>query len=162
MFNIAEENRVAAINAGNAIDAAKFNNQIDMQVKTFNEQADLQREQWNAANAQAVEQSNIQWRRQANTIDTAATNAANQENLAKALGNLNTNIKGAFKGWTEAEAIANKEAIVEAEGIAAKLEASGGNLLAPLDELRKDNERIINDGVSSIAQKEKANEGLRK
>jgi hypothetical protein len=83
-FNIAEENRVAAINAGNAIDAAKFNNQIDMQVKTFNEQADLQREQWNAANAQAVEQSNIQWRRQANTIDTAATNAANQENLAKA------------------------------------------------------------------------------
>ena len=83
-FNIAEKNRVAAINAGNAIDAAKFNNQIDMQVKTFNEQADLQREQWNAANAQAVEQSNIQWRRQANTIDTAATNAANQENLAKA------------------------------------------------------------------------------
>ena len=78
------------------------------------------------------------------------------ENLAKALGNLNTNIKGAFKGWTESEAIANKEAIVEAEGIAAKLEASGGNLLAPLDELRKDNERIINDGVSSIAQKEKA------
>jgi len=82
-FNAAEENRVEAINAANAIDAAKFNNQLDMQVKTFNEQMDLQREQWNAANSQAVEQSNVQWRRQANTVDTAAKNAANQENAAK-------------------------------------------------------------------------------
>ena len=82
-FNAAEENRVEAINAANAIDAAKFNNQIDVQVKTFNEQMDLQREQWNAANAQAVEQSNIEWRRKANTIDTAAKNAVNQENAAK-------------------------------------------------------------------------------
>lgn len=83
-FNAAEENRVKAVNAGNAIDAAKFNNQIDVQVKTFNEQMDLQRDQWNAANSQAIEQSNVQWRRQANTIDTAAKNAANQENAAKA------------------------------------------------------------------------------
>ena len=82
-FNATEENRVAAINAGNAIDAAKFNNQLTTQLKQFNESMDLQREQWNAANAQAVEQSNIQWRRQANTIDTAAQNAANQENVAK-------------------------------------------------------------------------------
>ena len=83
-FNTAEENRVAAMNAGNAIDAAKFNNQIKVQVDSFNEQYDLQREQWNAANAQAIEQSNITWRRNANTIDTAATNATNQENAAKA------------------------------------------------------------------------------
>ena len=83
-FNTAEENRVAAVNAGNAIDAAKFNNQIKVQVDSFNEQYDLQREQWNAANAQAVEQSNIQWRRQANTIETAGINAAKQENAAKA------------------------------------------------------------------------------
>ena len=82
-FNATEENRVEAINAGNAIDAAKFNNQLTTQLKQFNESMDLQREQWNAANAQAVEQSNIQWRRQANTIDTAAQNAANQENVAK-------------------------------------------------------------------------------
>jgi hypothetical protein len=45
---------------------------------------DLQRDQWNATNAQAIEQSNVQWRRQANTIDTAAINAVNQENAAKA------------------------------------------------------------------------------
>jgi len=83
-FNTSETNRASAVNAGNAIDASKFNNQIKVQVDTFNEQYDLQREQWNAANAQAIEQSNIQWRRQANTIDTAATNATNQENAAKA------------------------------------------------------------------------------
>jgi len=83
-FNAAEKNRVSAINAGNAIDVNKFNNQIDVQVDTFNEQQDLQRDQWNTANAQAIEQSNVQWRRQANTINTAAQNATNQENAAKA------------------------------------------------------------------------------
>ena len=82
-FNVTEANRVAALNAGNAIDVAKFNNQLETQLEQFNESMDLQREQWNAANAQAVEQSNIQWRRQSNTIDTAATNAANQENAAR-------------------------------------------------------------------------------
>jgi hypothetical protein len=82
-FNTTEANRVAAVNAGNAIDVAKFNNQLTTQLAQFNEQMDLQRDQWNAANAQAIEQSNIQWRRQANTIDTAAVNAANQENVAR-------------------------------------------------------------------------------
>ena len=82
-FNKTEENRVGAINAANAIDAAKFNNQLKTQLAEFNEQMDLQRDQWNAANAQAVEQSNVTWRRQANTINTAAQNAANQENAAK-------------------------------------------------------------------------------
>ena len=33
-----------------------------------------------AANAQAIEQSNVEWRRKANTIDTAAQNAVNQQN----------------------------------------------------------------------------------
>ena len=82
-FNASEKNRISAINEANSIDAAKFNNQLTVQVDQFNEQMDLQRDQWNAANAQAIEQSNVQWRRQANTADTAATNAANQENAAK-------------------------------------------------------------------------------
>ena len=43
---------------------------------------DYRRDSWNAANAQAVEQSNVEWRRKANTIDTAAQNAANQQNAA--------------------------------------------------------------------------------
>ena len=82
-FNATEANRMKAMSEANAIDAAKFNNQLSTQIAQFNEQYDLQRDQWNAANAQAIEQSNVQWRRQANTIDTAAVNAANQENAAK-------------------------------------------------------------------------------
>jgi len=45
---------------------------------------DQQREQFNTANKQAIEQADIAWRRQANTINTAATNAANQQNVMNA------------------------------------------------------------------------------
>ena len=88
-FNATETNRTAAINAGNQIDIAKFNNQIATQIDQFNSQMDQQREIWNAQNAQAVEQSNIEWRRQANTIDTAAENAANTAAASQAY-NLST------------------------------------------------------------------------
>jgi len=80
-FNTSETNRMAAINAGNALQASQSQAQLDTQISQFNTQINSQREQWNAANAQAVEQSNINWRRQANTADTAAANAANQQNV---------------------------------------------------------------------------------
>ena len=80
-FNVTEENRMAAIEAGNAIDVQKFNNQLATQISQFNSQQEYQRDQWNAANAQAVEQANVEWRRRANTIDTAAQNAANQQTV---------------------------------------------------------------------------------
>ena len=76
-FNVTEKNRVAAINSGNDIDVEKFNNQLMVQLDQFNAQIDQQREMWNAQNSQAIEQSNTEWRRQANTINTAAENAAN-------------------------------------------------------------------------------------
>jgi len=79
-FNASEANRMEAIQAGNDLQAQQFNEQMAVDVKKFNEQSDFQRDQWNAANAQAVEQSNTQWRRQANLQDTAAQNAANQQN----------------------------------------------------------------------------------
>lgn len=79
-FNAAERNRQAAINAGNFQQAQTIMAQMEADLLKFNEQQDLARDQWNAANAQAVEQSNIQWRRQANTANTAAQNAANQQN----------------------------------------------------------------------------------
>ena len=79
-FNATEKNRMEAINAGNDLQAQQFNEQLNADVQKFNEQQDFQRDQWNAANAQAVEQSNIQWRRQANLANTAAQNTANQQN----------------------------------------------------------------------------------
>ena len=81
-FNAAEKNRMAAMDAGNALEAEKFNTQIATQVKQFNSEQDFKAEQWNAANAQAIEQSNVAWRRSANTAETAAQNAANQQSAS--------------------------------------------------------------------------------
>ena len=79
-FNATAKDRAAAIDAGNELQAASLQAQLDTDVAKFNEQQDFNRDQWNAANAQAVEQSNVQWRRQANLSDTAAQNSANQQN----------------------------------------------------------------------------------
>ena len=79
-FNASEKNRQAAIAQGNYLQAASITAQMDADMQKFNEQQDLARDQWNASNAQAVEQSNVQWRRQANTANTAAQNSANQQN----------------------------------------------------------------------------------
>ena len=81
-FNESEANRMAAIAAGNELAADQFNAQIQAQISQFNSQQDLQVEQFNTANSQAVEQSNVEWRRKANLADTAATNAANQQQAA--------------------------------------------------------------------------------
>jgi hypothetical protein len=97
-FNTTETNKISAIEAGNELEADKFNNELSARIDQFNEQADFQRDQWNAANAQAVEQSNVSWRRQANTIDTAAKNAANQQNSANAF-NLTRDAQNAL--WQE-------------------------------------------------------------
>ena len=83
-FNVTEANRMEAIEAGNFLQADQFSAQLDADINKFNASIETQRDQWNAANAQAVEQSNIAWRRQSNTIDTAAQNAANQQNVQNA------------------------------------------------------------------------------
>lgn len=79
-FNAQQYNVAQLQEAGMEAEAERFNTQLDAQVQQFNSQIDFQRDQWNAANAQAVEQSNVNWRRQANTADTAAANAINQQN----------------------------------------------------------------------------------
>ena len=77
-FNSSEANRTSALNAQNATDVAKFDSQLASQIDQYNAGIEFQRGQWNAQNAQAVEQSNVNWRRQTNTVNTAAQNAANQ------------------------------------------------------------------------------------
>jgi hypothetical protein len=83
-FNVTEANRMEAIEAGNTLQADSLTAQLEADISKFNASIDNQRDTWNAANAQAVEQSNVNWRRQANTIDTAAANAANQQNVQNA------------------------------------------------------------------------------
>ena len=64
----------------------------------FDQELQYRADAWNAANAQAVEQSNIEWRRKANTIDTAAQNASNQQGAGFAF-NLTNNAQNAL--WQE-------------------------------------------------------------
>jgi len=45
---------------------------------------DFERDKFNVANAQAIEQSNLAWRRQVNTINTAAANQVAMQNAQNA------------------------------------------------------------------------------
>ena len=83
-FNATQANMEAAQEANNAVQVASLNAQLETQINEFNAQREFQVDQWNAANAQAIEQSNIVWRRNANTADTAAENAINQQNALNA------------------------------------------------------------------------------
>ena len=83
-FNAQALNAANARNAQRVADVNKANAAIVNQVEQFNEQLDFNRAQWNAANAQAVVNSNVDWRRKANTANTAAQNAVNQQNVANA------------------------------------------------------------------------------
>jgi len=83
-FNAQQSNASEARRVANTADLAKYNTQLAAQNDQFNAQQDFARQQWNTANAQAVEQSNTAWRRQANTINTAAQNAVNAQNAQNA------------------------------------------------------------------------------
>ncbi len=85
-FNAQAENAAVARDAQRISDVNRANAAIMNQVEQFNEQQNFNREQWNAANEQAVINSNIDWRRRANTADTAAQNAVNQQNAQNAFG----------------------------------------------------------------------------
>ena len=73
-FNTAQTNSMQQFNAGQANAISQFNTQIQNQ-----------RDQFNAQNELVIAQSNVQWRRQIATADTAATNRANEINASNAL-----------------------------------------------------------------------------
>lgn len=79
-FNVAEVNKAEAQNAGNSILAQQFQKQQDQAVATFNATLDFNRNVFNAQQQAVIDQSNVLWRRQINTQNTAALNIANQTN----------------------------------------------------------------------------------
>ena len=97
-FNAAQENAAEARRVGITADINKANAMMITQVSQFNAQQRFNREQWNTANAQAVEMSNVEWRRKANTINTAAQNQINMQNAMNAYG-LSTQAMSFF--WQE-------------------------------------------------------------
>ena len=85
-FNAAQENAAEARRVAIEADLNRANAAMVTEINKYNNQVDFNREQWNKANAQAVAQSNVQWRRQSNMIDTAAANEANMRNAMNAFG----------------------------------------------------------------------------
>ena len=97
-FNVQSQNMKNAQDAQREGERQKFNAQLATNIDQFNNQIAFQRDNWNTANAQAVEQSNTQWRRQANTINTAAQNKINSQN---AMNSFNMNQRAMSFLWQE-------------------------------------------------------------
>jgi len=97
-FNITEANRVAALNQGNDLEAQRLEETLNSQIGQFNQQLEYNRNQFNVQNSLAVEQSNVQWRRNLNTANTAGQNAVNQAN---AMNSFNLSNQGLSFLWQE-------------------------------------------------------------
>jgi uncharacterized membrane protein len=96
------------------------------QINQFNSQMEFNRDKFNTANKQAVAQSNMAWRRQANTINTAAQNAVNQQNAQNAFAMTSQSLSFLWQelrdqadfDFREAENAKNREAQLYATAIA--------------------------------------------
>ena len=83
-FNATQKNAAIARREGIEADVSKLNAQLVTQVSQVNSQQDFERNKWNATNSAMVEQSNVEWRRKSNTINTAAQNQINMQNAMNA------------------------------------------------------------------------------
>ena len=111
-FNATSQNQVNQFFANLSQDINKFNataanasEQFNMgQLNAMQQFASTmanQREQFNATNQLAIEQSNVQWRRDVNTANTAAQNAANQINAANYLNISNTALNNIWQQFRD-------------------------------------------------------------
>ena len=85
-FNATQKNAAEARRIGNIQQANMLEAQMQTDVSKFNDQQDYNREQFNTQQSNVIEQFNVNWRRDANKIDTAAINAVNQQNAQNAFG----------------------------------------------------------------------------
>jgi hypothetical protein len=80
MFNTEQDNARTAIAFQVEADLSKANANMTNQMKQFNADTEFKRERFNIENARIVEQSNLAWRIQVNTVNTAAQNDVNMQN----------------------------------------------------------------------------------
>ena len=83
-FNTNAKNAAEARRTGIQADINKANAAMINDISKFNSQLDFSRDQWNAQNAQAVEMSNVDWRRKTNLANTAVQNEINMRNAMNA------------------------------------------------------------------------------
>lgn len=83
-FNAQQANQMRQVEEQLGLQRETFNVQQMNEINRFNSQMEQQRQQFNAQQAAVVAQSNVNWRRQMNTQDTAGINAVNQANAQNA------------------------------------------------------------------------------
>lgn len=90
MFNASQQNQIASLNAQMQQQTNIANAQMKTEVAKFNSELRDQREKFNSTNNLIIQQANVNWNRQINTANTAATNRANELNAQAILGISNT------------------------------------------------------------------------
>jgi len=83
-FNNTQKNAAEARRTDRQGKAALLDAQQATEIDKFNTQLEYNKDQWNTQNAQAVEQSNVTWRRQSNQVDTVAANQVSMQNAQNA------------------------------------------------------------------------------
>ena len=109
-FENAEKNKVAAINANNTTEVNRANAEREAAINQFNASLKDNREKFNVENQRVIDQSNTQWRRQINTANTAAINAANQTNAQNLLNMSNFAVSSMWQQWRDEAAWTNEAA----------------------------------------------------
>ena len=100
-FNIAEGNKINAMNVGNDIAVNEANANRVQAIEQFNKGLQDSRDKFNVENQRVIDQSNAQWRRTINTANTAAVNASNQTNAANALALSNYGMSALWQEWRD-------------------------------------------------------------
>lgn len=100
-FNASESNKIKAQNAANFIDVQKFNAQQANDINKFVNQLDFNRDTFNAQMGFAIDQSNVLWRRQINTQNTAALNAANETNVQNKYNISQSALNNIWQQWRD-------------------------------------------------------------
>ena len=98
MFNTEQTNARQALAFSSEVDLNKANANMTNQMKQFNADTEFKRERFNIENARIVEQSNLAWRRQVNTVNTAAQNDVNMQN---AINSFNISSQALSFMWQE-------------------------------------------------------------
>ena len=109
-FENAEKNKISAINANNETEVSRANAEREAAINQFNSSLKDNREKFNVENQRVIDQSNTQWRRQINTANTAAINAANQTNAQNLLNMSNFALSSMWQQWRDEATWTNEAA----------------------------------------------------
>ena len=100
-YATAEQNKIAAQNAQNELAVNEADSQREAAINQFNSQLEDQRQRFNVENQRVIDQSNVTWRRQLNTANTAAINAANQTDAQNLLQISNFALSSLWQQWRD-------------------------------------------------------------